>query len=197
MSGLRVTGGSFKGRVLEVPHSARPTGARLREALFSMWSGRIEGATFLDLFAGSGAVSVEALGRGASKALAIERDSRALGVLRRNAESLGLSSLRILPARLPGPGKWVKEGPFDLVYADPPYAFDRWPELLGRLAPALAEGARVACEHRDPIPALEGWAVETGPRAYGDSRLTILEKDVTSPETGTVGAMAPSPAPSR
>src|SRR6185436_4144983 len=75
-SGVRVTGGEHRGRGLAVPPGARPTEGRVREALFSIWSDRLEGARVLDLFAGSGVVGLEALGRGALSALAVDGNLR-------------------------------------------------------------------------------------------------------------------------
>ncbi|MGB5294908.1 MAG: RsmD family RNA methyltransferase, partial [Thermoanaerobaculia bacterium] len=77
-SGVRISGGRFRGRSLPVPATARPTSARLREALFDIWRDRVPGARFLDLFAGSGAVGLEALSRGASFVVFVENDRDAV-----------------------------------------------------------------------------------------------------------------------
>ena len=83
--GLRIAGGAHRGRRLAVPQGARPTQDRVREALFSIWGERVRGARFLDLFAGSGAVGIEALSRGAATATFVESDAR------RRAPSSGIS----------------------------------------------------------------------------------------------------------
>lgn len=128
---MRIVGGQFKGRVIAAPagRGTRPTGDRARESLFNIlehapWSSGIAGRRVLDLFAGSGALGLEALSRGASFALFVETDAPARGAIRDNIEALGLfgstrihrrdaTDLGIKPAGL---GK-----PFDLVFLDPPY----------------------------------------------------------------------------
>lgn len=176
MSRLRLLGGAYGGRILEVPGSARPSGGRLREALFSMWGPALVDARVLDLFAGSGAVALEALGRGARLAVAVERDRRALGVLRRNAGALDARELEIVRDTVPPFGSWSAGRTFDLAFADPPYSFEGWEELLDAVGPHLAEGGELACESRRPIPVPGGWRVRGGERRYGDSRLTRLER---------------------
>ena len=99
--GVRITGGEFRGRGLAVPPGARPTEGRVREALFSIWSDRIEGARVLDLFAGSGVVGLEALGRGALSALAVDQNLRAVETLEANAGKLGERLLEIRRLTLP------------------------------------------------------------------------------------------------
>ena len=122
--GVRVTGGAFRGRGLAVPPGARPTEGRVREALFSIWSDRLEGARVLDLFAGSGVVGLEALGRGAISVLCVDDDPLAIKTLEANASRLG-ERLEVRRLSLPA-GIARLGGPFDLVFADPPYAFDSY-----------------------------------------------------------------------
>lgn len=121
--GVRITGGAARGRPLAVPPGARPTEGRVREALFSIWSGRLEGARVLDLFAGSGVVALEALGRGAFSACAVDQALAAVKTLEANAAKVG-EPLAIRKLRLPeGLARLAGDasGPFDLVFADPPY----------------------------------------------------------------------------
>lgn len=159
-SGVRVTGGEHKGRTLRVPRGARPTEGRVREALFSIWGAELPGGRFLDLFAGSGAVAVEAAGRGALTVVAVEADRRASHRLQGNVDHLGLGDLvEVRRGRLPELlGRWASEGraqpgegeapgPFDLIFADPPYDFREYPELLRAAATVLAEGGQIAVEH--------------------------------------------------
>ncbi len=128
---MRIVGGKFKGRQISAPsgRETRPTGDRAREALFNVlahapWSPGIEGGRVLDLFAGSGALGLEAMSRGAAFALFVDTDAAARAVLRDNIEALGLFGVtRIhrrdatdLGARPAGLGE-----PFDLVFLDPPY----------------------------------------------------------------------------
>jgi 16S rRNA (guanine966-N2)-methyltransferase len=173
---LRVVAGSYKGRRLSAPRGmrTRPTADRVREALFSML-GDVGGARVLDLYAGSGALGIEALSRGAESALFVEREPRAVAAIERNLASLGVEArvarqdvLRFL-ARA--------DGTFDLVFCDPPY--DSASRLAGPLAerlPALiAEDARIVTESdkRNPLELPFPLLVE---RAYGDTRIAIHER---------------------
>jgi 16S rRNA (guanine966-N2)-methyltransferase len=170
---VRVVAGDFKGRRLYAPRGSRtrPTADRVREALFSML-GDVTGARVLDLYAGSGALGIEALSRGAESALFVERDERALAALRRNLEAVGVDAgvrrqdvLRFL-AR--------SEGTFDLVFCDPPY--DDAPRVAGPLSEALpailGENARIVTESdkRNPLLLPLPLVVE---RAYGDTRIAV------------------------
>jgi 16S rRNA (guanine(966)-N(2))-methyltransferase RsmD len=154
---MRVIAGSFRSRSLQAPAglATRPTSDRLRETLFNVLAPRIEGARFLDLYAGSGAVGIEALSRGAAEAVFVERSAAALKVLRGNLARLGLEQgLRIVQGSVAGylraPGA---ELPFDLVFLDPPYdAADEYAAVLdllgGSASGLLADGALVIAEHR-------------------------------------------------
>jgi 16S rRNA (guanine966-N2)-methyltransferase len=170
---VRVVAGEFKGRRLQAPRGARtrPTADKVREALFSML-GDVSGARVLDLYAGSGALGIEALSRGAESAVFVERDQRALAALRRNLEAIGADAgvrrqdvLRFL-AR--------PEGTFDLVFCDPPY--DDAPRVAAPLSEALPamleENARIVTESdkRNPLLLSLPLLVE---RAYGDTRIAI------------------------
>jgi 16S rRNA (guanine966-N2)-methyltransferase len=170
---VRVVAGEFKGRRLQAPRGARtrPTADKVREALFSML-GDVSGARVLDLYAGSGALGIEALSRGAESAVFVERDQRALASLRRNLEAIGADAgvrrqdvLRFL-AR--------PEGTFDLVFCDPPY--DDAPRVAAPLSEALpamlGENARIVTESdkRNPLLLSLPLVVE---RAYGDTRIAI------------------------
>jgi 16S rRNA (guanine966-N2)-methyltransferase len=170
---LRVVAGSFKGRPLQAPRGVRtrPTPERVREALFSIL-GDVSGARVLDLYAGSGALGIEALSRGAASATFVDKDTRALAAIRRNLEAVGAEgevrrrdALGFLAAA---------EGTYDLVLIDPPY--DSAARIAGSLAerlPAvLAEGARVVTESDKrkplelPLPLLRE-------RTYGDTRIAV------------------------
>ncbi len=176
--GVRITGGEFRGRGLAVPPGARPTEGRVREALFSIWGERLAGARVLDLFAGSGIVGLEALGRGALSALAVDSNLGAVKTLEINAGKLGERLLEIRRLLLPeGLDRLVKEGlgPFDLVYADPPYNFGPYPELLAGIAPLLAEDGEVAAEHtsRRELPIEAGPLTRIDVRRYGESAISF------------------------
>jgi 16S rRNA (guanine966-N2)-methyltransferase len=170
---VRVVAGEFRGRRLAAPRGARtrPTADRVREALFSML-GDVSGARALDLYAGSGALGIEALSRGAESALFVERDRRAADVIERNLASLGLGErvVRQEAMRFLARG----EGMFDLVFCDPPY--DSASRLAGALAerlPAITvEGARIVTESDKRRPLELPFPLLTE-RSYGDTRIAI------------------------
>jgi 16S rRNA (guanine966-N2)-methyltransferase len=169
---MRVVAGTAGGRRLVAPpgRSTRPTSDRTREAVFNALGsqGVVEGASVADLFAGSGALGIEALSRGAASAVFVEHDRRALEVIRSNLAATGLADAATVVAA--DVERWLAadRGPFDLVLADPPYAFDRWPELLAR----VRAGAVVAESDRDVEPG-PGWRVLRR-RRYGGTVVTVL-----------------------
>jgi 16S rRNA (guanine966-N2)-methyltransferase len=172
MAEIRVTGGELRGRRLHVPkRGVRPTTGMVREAIFSML-GNIAGARVLDLFAGTGALAIEALSRGAAQATLVDTNPAAA---RRNLESLGLDdratamradAAQFLRRALPGS--------FDLVLCDPPYRLaDRLAaELDPLIRAALAEGGRVMAETSPerPLPLQLPLINE---RAHGDTLIQI------------------------
>ena len=170
---MRVVAGEFKGRRLRAPRGmrTRPTADRVREALFSML-GDVSGARVLDLYAGSGALGIEALSRGAASAVFVERDARAASAIRDNLRALELDqavrrqdALRFLAAN---------EGTFDLVFCDPPYdSVPRIAEPLAERLPALlTQGARIVTESDKRMP-LELPFELLAERTYGDTRIAI------------------------
>jgi 16S rRNA (guanine(966)-N(2))-methyltransferase RsmD len=174
--GVRVIGGELKGQRLAVGAGVRPTEGRVREALFSIWQERVAGARLLDLFAGSGAVAIEALSRGARSAVCVEADREALRVLERNRDLLPPGVLTVRRARLPaGLAALASLGPFDLVFADPPYRWAEHDRLVAALAPLLAPGGEAAIEHsaRLPSPAAAPGLVLADQRRYGESALAF------------------------
>src|SRR6185369_14331508 len=156
---MRIIAGSLRRRTIEAPAglATRPTSDRLRETLFNVLAPRMKDATFLDLYAGSGAVGIEALSRGAAQVTFVERVPTALKVMRGNLEKLGVrEGFRIetsnVAAYLWRARAGVERG-FDVVFLDPPYdAADEYGMALGLLGGAamvlLAEGAVVIAEHR-------------------------------------------------
>ena len=156
---MRIISGSLRSRSLTAPQGldTRPTSDRLRETLFNVLAPRIEGAVFADLYAGSGAVGIEALSRGAALVTFVERAPATLSVLRGNLAKLGLTngfrvqagSVKAFLKRLKPDGR----SGFDLVFLDPPYdAVQEYLSTLGLLGgeaiAALALGALVVAEHR-------------------------------------------------
>lgn len=147
--------GEFRSRVLTAPPgmATRPTSDRLRETLFNVLAPRIMDARFLDLFAGSGAVGIEALSRGAAEVVCVERAAPAVKVLRRNLEQLGIRDRIRVQAASAATFLRSSTGKFDVVFLDPPYdAAEEYAGTLGLLggsvAAVLAEGALVIAEHR-------------------------------------------------
>lgn len=177
---MRVIAGRFGGRRLQAPKgraTTRPTSDRVKEALFSML-GDLDGLLVLDLFAGTGALGVEALSRGAERAVFVERDRVAVAAVRANLASLGLegsqAELRVGDARAALRAAREAGETYDLVFVDPPYDHAReWAGELVELLPAvLAQGARVVVESDRRAPAELPLAVAQSKR-YGDTTITI------------------------
>jgi len=177
---LRVVGGSLRGRRLRVPvRGVRPTSEKAREAIFDIlgaaWT---SGASVLDLYAGTGALGIEALSRGATHADFVERDPAVARLLRSNLESLGLAErARVAIADLDRGGMPAElGGPWNLVFLDPPYAGEggaRWLDRLAR-APWPPDGGIVVYEHRSgsTITPPPGLTLATE-RSYGDTAVSI------------------------
>ncbi len=120
---LRIIGGTFRNRPIKSPKGdrTRPTSALLRKALFDICQPFIEGAAFLDLFAGSGAIGIEAISRGAAHATLVDKDKQALDCILANLKTLGIESeCTVIAGAAPAALKRLKK-PFDIVYIDPPY----------------------------------------------------------------------------
>ena len=176
---MRVIAGSLGGRRLKAPRGrgTRPTSERVREALFAML-GDVAGAGVLDLFAGTGALGIEALSRGAAAAVFVERDGPAATVLRENLAALGLGAdaaeIRREDVLVALRRARERGETYDLVFIDPPYdqAGDWGPQLSAALPPLLAPGARIVVEsdRRSPLRLSTGVVRE---RRYGDTSLII------------------------
>jgi 16S rRNA (guanine966-N2)-methyltransferase len=177
---VRIVAGQWRGRRLKTPGKAegiRPTSDRLREALFSILAGRFIDGLFIDLFAGTGAVGLEAASRGASQVILIDKGRNSTQLCRANIEALGaqdLVTLRCVPAERPGP---LPEA--SVVFADPPYAepAQKMLEVLLDipLAPSGCWCLELAADAETPQPS-EGVAALVE-RVYGSSRLIIYERD--------------------
>lgn len=208
---MRVIAGKFGGRKLAagVAGVTRPTADRVREALGSVLHARgaIDGSNVLDLFAGTGALGIEALSRGAARLVAIDSDRRAIESITENLRTLGATSdarvvrLDLLKAashvisRLEG----LKEGPFRLIFADPPYReLKAITALLAALAVSkvCAPDALFVVEHaeNDTLSTLRGLTV-VGRYTYGDSALTLLARTQQMGE-GVAKSMATESSPS-
>lgn len=167
---MRVVAGTAKGRRLAAPAGGdvRPTGDRVREAIFDMVGSRGGVATrsVVDLFAGTGALGIEALSRGASVATFVDHDPAALESLRVNLVATGLYTRgRVVQADVTG---WLEgAGTFDIALADPPYAFDGWPAVLEHLRAGL-----LVIESDRQVEVSERWEVEAT-KHYGGTVVTL------------------------
>ncbi|MGK2878180.1 MAG: 16S rRNA (guanine(966)-N(2))-methyltransferase RsmD [Solirubrobacterales bacterium] len=178
---MRIVAGEFKGRRLAGPegNAARPTSDKVREALFSIL-GPIDDTRVLDLFAGTGALGLEAISRGAAEAVLVERDRRMAAVIERNvSETLGGDAGRAKLVRGDGLKYLVGASGFDIVFLDPPYAkaAELEPKLVAALPSALAPGARVVTEsdRRAPLE-LDGSELSLrSQHIYGDTLIRVLD----------------------
>jgi 16S rRNA (guanine966-N2)-methyltransferase len=181
---VRVIAGRYGGRRLKAPRgrTTRPTSDRVREALFSLL-GDVDGATVLDLFAGTGALGIEALSRGAARAVFVERDPAAVRALQANLNALELrepaAEVRRAEALLALRTARERRETYDLLFVDPPYGDARaWEGKLSvALAPLLAPAGRVVVESDRRMPLAldvrhEGLEIEQE-RRYGDTSITI------------------------
>jgi 16S rRNA (guanine966-N2)-methyltransferase len=179
---MRIIAGLAKGRRIEAPpgDDVRPTSDRAREALFSSLQPLLLDANVLDLYAGSGALGLEAASRGATRVVLVEQDRRTLEVLRRNVEVVGLPGVEVVAgevgALLAGRGgRGLSGGPFDLVLADPPYATSaaEVDAMLSALVGHLATDAEVVVERarREPAPSWPDGFSAREPRRYGAAAL--------------------------
>jgi 16S rRNA (guanine966-N2)-methyltransferase len=150
VTSLRITAGSLRGRRIAVPPTdVRPTSERARQAFFNILAGRIRDARFLDLFAGSGIFAFEAVSRGASEAVAIDISRKAASAIERFAKDVQAPVRAFASDAIVGM-KRLRPEVFDVVYADPPYEYDRYDDLLMTIDSelGLAEEGVVAIEHR-------------------------------------------------
>lgn len=180
---MRVVAGSARGRRLRTPAGTdtRPTTDRVREAVFNALFARggVAGAQVADLFAGSGALGIEALSRGADRCWFIESAREAVAVIADNLADLGFDHrATVLAGEVE---RLVGRLPDDLavVFADPPYRFDAWGDLLSRLVPHLAEEGFVVAESDRSLAPLDGGEI-LWERTYGGTVITFV-----APTAGT------------
>lgn len=185
---MRIVGGKFRGRRLVAPtgRQTRPSTDRLREALFNILDHRENGLTgcrVLDLFAGSGALGLEAVSRGAEFALFVETDAAARGTIRQNIETLALEGqTRVFrrDARHLGPLPTNVGGAFDVVFMDPPYTEQELDGIVGGLLEGgwIAEGTLFVIERGSDQPPLTVPGLKLADqRRYGDSHLFFYEAE--------------------
>lgn len=187
---MRIIAGAFKGRTLKAPSwdGLRPTSDRLRETLFNVIAARVPGAAVLDVCAGTGAVGLEALSRGAARAVFVERDARAVALIRENLARCGVEGRYAIRR---GQAETVlavadPDGPFDLVVLDPPYDVPALDAIVARAASQLAPGGLLVLEHawrRTPPATAPGVRRVRTVRA-GDSALSLYEPGVAPGAAG-------------
>ncbi len=181
---MRIIAGEFRSRVLRAPAGmhTRPTSDRLRETLFNVLQPRIEGARFLDLYAGSGANGLEALSRGAAQTVLVEQAAPALAALRANVEALGARGAEVAGVPV---ARWLARAgsavpvPFDIIFLDPPYAeAGEYAATLGTLgahaASLLAPGGIVIAEHARVRRKQRGTPGRETPAALAEQYGTLL-----------------------
>ncbi|MEC7240208.1 MAG: 16S rRNA (guanine(966)-N(2))-methyltransferase RsmD [Myxococcota bacterium] len=175
---MRITGGRLRGQRLPLQRgsSVRPTSDRVREALFSIIGQDLTGCKVLDAFGGSGILTIEAISRGASRAVVFERDPRMVRQCADLMKRLGISDA-VRVRRGVVPGCLPESGTFDLAFVDPPYAMDAT-GVLERIGP-LCQGV-IVLEHRGERPQPAGLTLVDG-RSYGDTELSFFRAEVVRP----------------
>jgi 16S rRNA (guanine966-N2)-methyltransferase len=188
----RIIGGSSGGRRLKTPggEATRPTSDRVREALFSTLEadlGSLTGLRFLDLYAGSGAVALEAMSRGAGVVTAVESDRRTARLVGENAATLRFHKVEVLAQAVARVLAQHPRAPYDVVFADPPYAMDN-AELQAALTLLveqewLATGSVLVVERssRTAEPAWPAGLVRDREKKYGETVLWYVRADVPQP----------------
>lgn len=169
---MRVIGGRSRGRTLHAPvlPELRPTSDRVREAIFDILYSRggVEGWSVLDLFAGTGALGIEALSRGARRAVFVERDRKAAAVIERNLAVVGAPDAEVVRGEAAAFLRRRREH-FDVALCDPPYAFDGWGEIL-----PLLDAGIVVVESSAAVP-LDHLYEVTRVYRYGGTLVTLAE----------------------
>ena len=188
---MRVVAGSARGLRLSAPtgHDVRPTSDRVREAVFNALGSLavVEDANVLDLFAGSGALGIEALSRGARAAVFVDHDRSALDVIARNLEATGLGAAAVVVRSDARAYLRSAGSSFGLLLLDPPYRFSEWDALMEAVGPVTTPESVVVIESDRDVAVPVGWSVERRKR-YGSTFVAIVRPPESHP---------PSQPPSR
>lgn len=184
MSSIRVIAGRFGGRPLDAPkgnnRQTKPMGERIRNAIFNSLGDEVVGARVLDAFAGTGAIGLEALSRGAAHVTFVERDKIAQKILSNNVSSLGVhSETKTINAPV---NSWIGSndaGTYDIIFADPPYTDPQF-STVGKLFRLLKPGGFMVLSHpgRGEGPNLENGIVVVDNRSYGNAYLTSFRREL-------------------
>ena len=184
---MRVVAGRQKGRRLKEPEgqNLRPTPARVREALLAILAHRIQGARVLDLYAGTGALGLESLSRGAHQVVFVENHVASARILRENVTRCGHDERCVVVTQdvetfLSAPPSFGEPPAFDMIFADPPYHATDLVRLLERLSLSgkIASGGMVILEHffKHDVPGRTGALTQTRRSRYGDTMLTFFQR---------------------
>ena len=180
---MRIVGGEARGRRLRsVPgNRTRPTADRVRQSIFDLLGQRMDGLSVLDLYAGTGAMALEAISRGAARAVLIEKDARSCAAILHNVDELGFGArCRLIRGELPDALGPLRGEQFDLVFSDPPYALKAAQQTIDALSTnhLLAPGARLVLEmdRRESSPVPPSGMSIADDRRYGGTRVLVLER---------------------
>ena len=178
---VRIIGGAFRGRVVRFPRgvAVRPTADRVRETLFNWLGQDLTGWSTLDLFAGSGALTLEALSRGAALAVAVDRERALVAALSDTATTFGATGLEAHAADARAfLSRETRK--FDAIFLDPPFAGDPWPWLMPACASRVAGGGFIYAEAGRPIEPPQGFVVHRAGRA-GQVHYHLLARAAPAP----------------
>jgi 16S rRNA (guanine966-N2)-methyltransferase len=178
---MRIIAGELKGRRVEAPEwpGLRPTSDRLRETIFNVLAASIRGSRFLDAHAGTGAVGIEALSRGAAHVTFVEQDRRAIALIRRNLAHCGVTDRHvIIPVDFARAFGREDRPSFDIIFLDPPYGAGTLLSALDAAAPLASDATRVLIEHarRDQAPGDAGALRRIRSLSSGDSAVAFYER---------------------
>ncbi|NQV04366.1 MAG: 16S rRNA (guanine(966)-N(2))-methyltransferase RsmD [Candidatus Omnitrophica bacterium] len=186
---MRIIAGKFKSRSIEMPKGIKPTSDKVREALFEILKGRIEGAFFLDLYCGSGAMGVEAFSRGARSVTFVDKSPGSIGVLKKNLKELGILGLSSIDIYTKDAVRALetfkaKSMLFDLVFMDPPYYKDLAKNTLIGISnyDILARNAIIVAEvyKKEELPLEAGAMKKFRTARYGDTKLEFYKNEKDS-----------------
>ena len=173
---LRIVGGSWRSRIIRFVEreGVRPTPDRVRETLFNWLGQELGGKSCLDLFAGSGALGLEAASRGAQRIVMVEKDRTSAAAIRESLEALGGGPVEL---RVADALEFLREDRerYDIIFLDPPFLADYWPQLWTLLPDRMQAGAVVYCESARPLDPPPGWEIRKSGRA-GQVRFQLLKR---------------------
>ncbi|MDD2430623.1 MAG: 16S rRNA (guanine(966)-N(2))-methyltransferase RsmD [Firmicutes bacterium] len=180
---MRIVGGRHKGRTIKGPVKAdhsktRPTTDRVRESLFNIIAPHIRGANFLDLYAGTGAVGIEALSRGARSLTLVEKDRFMVKIIKDNLSSLG-EEAEVLPLDVSKALENLrqKDSKYDIIFADPPYHLMVSPKLFELVEPILIKGGLFVLEHSNKEKFTQDVLVDLRDYLYGETTISLYMRE--------------------